>query len=60
MARTYYPGAVAFASVTHKYLTRYQAKLMTGKSAGQIAAIVALINCLADFLLAWPKDPISP
>lgn len=60
MARTYYPGAVSFASVTHKYLTRYQATLSGGKTSDQLTALASLIACLADFLVKWPKTPISP
>lgn len=60
MARTYYPGAVAFANVTHRYLTRYQAKLSQDKTTNQINALLGLITCLANFLVEWPKTPVEP
>jgi len=60
MARTYYPGAVAFAAVTHRYLTRYQATLSKDKTSNQLSALAGLIVCLANFLAEWPKTPISP
>lgn len=56
MARTYYPMAVRFADATHKRLTRYQAKLSAGRTAGQITALINLITCLGEFLIAWPKE----
>lgn len=60
MARTYYPGAVRTADIAHKYLTRYQARLSAGKTAGQITALLNLINCLGQFLIDWPKEPVNP
>jgi hypothetical protein len=59
MARTYIPGAVDIAQASHKYLTRYQAKLTAGASPDQIAALVALISCLATFLNNWFKPQPS-
>lgn len=55
--RTYIPGAVTTAQVTHKYLTRYQAKLTAGASPNQIVALTELISCLAQFLNNWFKTP---
>jgi hypothetical protein len=60
MARDYYPSAVKVATVSHRYLTRYQATLSKSKTSEQLAALAALISCLAEFLVKWPKTPISP
>jgi hypothetical protein len=60
MARTYIPGAVDIAQTTHKYLSRYQAKLTLGASADQIAALSELIACLAVFLSKWFKPNVQP
>lgn len=60
MAKTYIPGAVDIAKSAHKYLTRYQATLTAGATTGQIAALVQLISCLADFLNNWHKPPVGP
>lgn len=60
MARTYYPGAVKIASTAHKYLTRYQATLTNGQTATRVAALIALVQCLAEFLAEWTKPPINP
>jgi len=60
MTRTYYPSAVKVADTAHKYLTRYQATLSNSRTSEQLAALSALIACLAEFLVKWPKTPISP
>lgn len=60
MAKTYIPGAVDIARSAHKYLTRYQATLTAGASIEQIAALVNLISCIADFLNEWHKPPPNP
>jgi hypothetical protein len=60
MAKTYYPSAVIVADRAHKYLSRYQASLSLTISPGQASALTALILCLAQFLAAWPKEPIQP
>jgi hypothetical protein len=57
MAKTYSPSAVDVASTAHKYLTRYQPKLMVGASADQIVALTELVSCLANFLTKWLKPP---
>lgn len=60
MAKTYVWGAVTAADKAHKYLTRYQATLTAGATTGQVAALIALIGCLADFLSAWHKAAPNP
>lgn len=60
MARTYYPMAVRFADATHKRLTKYQATLSKDRTSGQITALINLIACLGEFLIAWPKKPLDP
>lgn len=55
MAKTYIPGAVDIATASHKYLSRYQAKLTVGATTDQIAALADLITCLAAFLAKWFK-----
>lgn len=57
MPKTYIPGAVDYAALMHKYLTRYQPKLTAGASAGQVTALVNLIACIAEFLNEWHKPP---
>jgi len=59
MTKTYVPGAVDIAKTAHKYLTRYQSTLTIGATAGQIAALVELIACLATFLNNWFKPPLG-
>lgn len=53
--KTYIPGAVDIARATHKYLTRWQSALVTGQTAGRIAALADLVQCLGVFLAAWQK-----
>ncbi len=61
MAKTYVPMAVSLAGGLHKRLTRYQATLTEQSlSEPQTAALVALIACLADFLVNWHKPQIQP
>lgn len=60
MSKTYIPSAVVVAERGHRYLTRYQAKLVVGASTDQIAALSELIACLANFLSKWFKPPIAP
>jgi len=60
MAKTYIPGAVDVANATHKYLSRYQAKLTAGASTDQIAALGELLACLAVFLTKWFKPNPNP
>jgi hypothetical protein len=55
MAKTYIPSAVDIATHTHKYLSRYQAKMTIGATTDQIAALSELIACLAVFLSKWFK-----
>lgn len=55
MAKTYIPSAVDFASALNKYLTRWQANLTIGATTDQIAALVDLLACLANFLQRWRK-----
>lgn len=56
--KTYVPEANDVATDLHKYLTRYQAKLLlTSPSADQIAALSELITCLLTFITKWPKPP---
>lgn len=58
MAKTYIPEANDDAADLHRYLTRYQAKLMlSSPSAPQIEALVDLIACLVTFIQQWPKPP---
>jgi len=60
MARTYIPSAVDVANHAHKYLTRYQAKMVAGATTDQILALTELISCLAVFLQKWFKPtPIT-
>lgn len=59
MAKTYLPGAVDIATSAHKYLTRWQATLVDGKTAEQIAALAELVSCLAAFLQQWQKPPVG-
>ena len=59
MAKTYIPGAVDIANASHKYLSRYQAKLTVGASSDQIVALTELIACLAAFLTKWFKPAPS-
>lgn len=61
MAKTYVPEANDDASDLHRYLTRYQAKLMlTAPTSDQIAALTDLIACLVNFIQKWPKPPVNP
>jgi len=60
MAKTYIPGAVNIATAAHKYLSRYQATLVTGATTDQIAALSELITCLAAFLAKWFKPAKNP
>lgn len=57
--KTYVPGANTLASVTHRYLTRWQAKLEVGKTSEQLTALAELIACLANFIAKWPKPPVG-
>jgi len=60
MAKTYIPGAVDIATASHKYLTRWQAKLSVGASSEQLVALAELISCLAAFLQKWFKPTPNP
>lgn len=57
--KTYVPSANMIANKLHEYLTRYQEKLVNDKTAGQIAALAALIECLATFIEEWPKPGLD-
>lgn len=60
MTKTYIPSAVDTANAAHKYLSRYQAKLVQGATTEQVAALTELIACLATFLSKWLKPPPQP
>ncbi len=60
MAKTYIPGAVDVATLSHRYLTRYQSKLTAGATTDQILALTELITCLATFLSKWLKPAVLP
>lgn len=61
MPKTYIPQANDEATDLHRYLTRYQAKLMAGSvTSDQIAALTELISCLVNFINKWPKPPVAP
>jgi len=61
MVKTYIPKANDEAEDLHRYLTRYQAKLMAGvltpPSAEQLEALADLLVCLVTFIQRWPKPP---
>jgi len=58
--KTYVPTANFLAVQFHKFLTRYQPKLVEGKSSDQITALTNLIACLLNFINDWPKPPVNP
>lgn len=59
--KTYVPKANDESADLHRYLTRYQAKLLAGSpSAEQISALTDLILCLVQFIQKWPKPPVNP
>lgn len=58
--RTYYPGAVKAAASCHRYLTRWQPKLLTTVDDPQAAELAALITELGKFLALWPAPAILP
>lgn len=60
MAKTYIPSAVDVANHAHRYLTRYQAKMVVGATTDQIAALSELVACLAVFLSKWFKPNVNP
>lgn len=55
--RTYVPQANSLSDRLHEYLTRYEEKLVVGKTGDQLAALAELIACLAAFVQKWPKPP---
>jgi len=55
MAKLYIDGSVTVVRAAQKYLTRWQSKMVLGASPGQIAALTALIGCIATFLAEWHK-----
>jgi hypothetical protein len=55
MAKTYIPSAVDVAYNASRYLNRWQAKLSIGATPEQLAALVDLLACLANFLQKWHK-----
>lgn len=59
-ARTYYPGAVKIAERAHRYLSRYQPKLVATVTPAQATALASLIAELANFLAAWPPPTVLP
>lgn len=56
--KTYVPGANDKAKDLDRYLSQYEAVLVNGKTSDQIAALAALIECLATFISKWPKPPV--
>lgn len=56
MAKTYVDGAVVITAKAQKYLTRWQPKLVQGKTTEQITALADLIACIATFLSKWHKS----
>ena len=60
MAKTYIPSAIDVVNHANRYLTRWQAKMTIGATGAQVAALVALLACLATFLQEWHKPtPIN-
>lgn len=55
--RTYKPQATVLATITHRYLTRWQAKIEQDATGEQLTALAELIACLATFITKWPKPP---
>lgn len=55
--KTYVPGANDLARKLDKYLSAYNDKLVAGKTADQITALVHLAECLVTFIQEWPKPP---
>lgn len=57
MTKTYIPQAVDEVNRMNRYFARWASKMTIGASPSQIAALSALIACIATFLVEWHKPP---
>ncbi len=60
MGKTYIPSAVDKTHALNKYFAKWAAQMSVGASPSQLAALAALIACIATFLAEWHKPtPIN-